>query len=212
MPIAYNGTTGSHSSMRRGFAEPVFDSQRLFRAAAMAMARPGVPQQIDDRQNHALGLPHVEGVHAASLAWLLALADIDTPVWLDERLRDGVLPQYLRFHTGAEITAVRQQASFALFGADYQGAYFEGFPIGLDAYPEQSATLIVQTSALTSGSPHVIRGPGVPTTITLRIDGIGEHFWEAWHMNHAHYPCGVDVVFTAGRAVMGLPRSAVEEG
>lgn len=206
-----NGLTAPRPVMQRGFAEPIFDSQRVFRAAAMAMAHPGRPQQMADGAGHCLELPHIAGVHDASLAWLLALADIDTPVWLDERLRQGALAPYLRFHTGAEITHERQNACFALFAEDYPGAYFERFPIGLDAYPEQSATLLIQTSTFTAGSPRVIRGPGVPSTVTLHIDGIRESFWDAWHLNHALYPCGVDVVFTAGRAVMGLPRSITEE-
>lgn len=213
MSIAYNGNglAAPHPAVQRGFAEPVCDSQRVFRAAALAMARPGQPQLIDNRLGHGLALPYMEGVHDASLAWLLALADSDTPLWLDERLREGILPRYLRFHTGAEITSARQHASFALFAENYQGAYFEGFPVGLDDYPERSATLIVQVSALTSGLPHVIRGPGVPSTATFHIDGIRASFWEDWRVNHALYPCGVDVVFTAGRAVMGLPRSTSEE-
>lgn len=36
----------AQASTQPGFTHPVFDSQRVFRAAAMAMARPTQPQSV----------------------------------------------------------------------------------------------------------------------------------------------------------------------
>ncbi len=201
----------TQASTLQGFAHPVFDSQCMFRAAAMAMAQPGQPRVIGDTAGRPLQLPHIEGVHAASLALLLALADLDTPIWLDERLLEGHLPAYLRFHTGADITPERQVASFALFAAAYEGSYTTDFAIGLEAYPERSATLLVQVADFTSGAPRRMRGPGIETTETFRIAGLGPQFWSEWQLNQALYPCGLDVMLTAGHALLGLPRSVREE-
>ncbi|MGE3541115.1 MAG: phosphonate C-P lyase system protein PhnH [Candidatus Tectimicrobiota bacterium] len=74
------------------------------------------------------------------MAWRLALADVETPVGLAERLRSPELVAYLRFHTGAEVTTSRPCASFARFAAGYDGSYCAAFPLGTDDCPELSAT------------------------------------------------------------------------
>lgn len=201
----------TQASTHLGFAHPVFDSQRVFRAAAMAMARPGQPQSVCSAAGERLDLPGIEAVHPTSLALLLALADLDTPIWLDERLRTGDLPAYLRFHTGAEITPERPAASFALFADGYDDAYMTDFAIGQEAYPELSATLLIQVTDFTSGAPHHVRGPGIQTTELLRPAGLAPRFWTEWRMNQALYPCGLDVVLIAGHELIGLPRSVREE-
>lgn len=201
----------TRASTLSGFAHPVFDSQEVFRAVAMAMARPGLPQTVCHAAGERLDLPDIENVYPASLAFLLALADLDTPVWLDERLRTGDLSDYLRFHTGAEITSERSAASFALFAKGYDGAYMTDFAIGLDAYPERSTTLLIQVPDFTSGAPHRVCGPGIQTTEILRPSGLEPKFWTEWHMNQTLYPCGLDVVLVAGHDLIGLPRSVREE-
>ena len=199
------------TSTQPGFAHPVFDSQRVFRAAAMAMARPGLPQCISQADGGRLELPRIDGAHLASLALLLALADLDTPIWLDERLRAGGLPAYLRFHTGAEITTERSAASFGLFAEGREGAYMSGFAIGQEAYPELSATVLIQVADFTSGAPRRLRGPGIAATEVICPAGLDAPFWTEWRFNQALYPCGVDVILIAGDQLAGLPRSVREE-
>lgn len=205
-------TKGTCPISFKGFSEPVFDSQKVFRAVMMALAYPGKAQWIGKSPEESMGLPTMPGLHSASLAWLLALADVDTPIWLEERLRDRELASYLRFHTGAEVTTERQHASFGLFSAGYCGEYFADFPLGTDACPELSATLLIQVHSFTSGVPRIIAGPGIATTQVLRINGLPETFWKEWHANQALYPCGIDVLLTAGDQIMGLPRSTSIEG
>jgi alpha-D-ribose 1-methylphosphonate 5-triphosphate synthase subunit PhnH len=204
-------TTLTRSVLLRGFRAPVFDSQKVFRAVMMALAYPGKPQWIGTGSAEDLGLPSINGVFPASLAWLLTLADVDTPVWLEERLYSSELVSYIRFHTGAEVTLSRQSASFALFAEGYCGSYCAEFPLGTDDYPECSATLLIQVSNFTAGAPRIIRGPGIATSQVVRIAGLPESFWKAWHANQALYPCGLDILLSAGHHIMGLPRSVTEE-
>ena len=36
-------------------------------------------------------------------------------------------------------------------------------------------------------------------------------FWTEWTANHALFPCGVDILFTSGDQLCGLPRSIAVE-
>src|SRR5215469_12549444 len=89
-----------------GFAAPGLDAQAVFRAALTALSEPGrvidLPVVLD------AGLP----AGPAALALLLALADADTPLWLDRRA--GATAGFLAFHTGAPIIAEPRAARFAL--------------------------------------------------------------------------------------------------
>src|SRR5688572_29419622 len=89
-----------------GFADPVDDSQRIFRQILQAMSRPGRAVTLDP-------LPAAPaGLHRASIALCLALLDHDTPLWLDATLREDVW-QHVTFHTGARLVEL-DGAAFAL--------------------------------------------------------------------------------------------------
>ena len=77
-----------------GFVDAVFDAQRTFRAVLTALSEPGRPIHLD------IDLPPLDLAPAAA-ASLLALADINTTVWLAPNLFN--MRAYLRFHTGAPI-------------------------------------------------------------------------------------------------------------
>ena len=66
-----------------GFHDPQLDAQRVFRQLLQAMARPGQIVPIDRLPE----APKPLSGGAAALA--LTLFDLDTPIWLDEALRDG---------------------------------------------------------------------------------------------------------------------------
>ena len=71
---------------------------------------------------------------------------------------------------------------------------------------------VVEVPALTGGPQRHLRGPGIAERATIAVAGLAESFWSEWKANHALFPCGVDVVFTAGRALLALPRSIIVEG
>ncbi len=59
-----------------------------------------------------------------------------------------------------------------------------------------------------SGAEAVsLRGPGVRDVLTLSVDGMDASFVHQHHAMQEHAPCGVDIFFCAGDALMGFPRS-----
>jgi alpha-D-ribose 1-methylphosphonate 5-triphosphate synthase subunit PhnH len=177
-----------------GFTHPVFDAQSVFRTALTALSEPG----------GVLRLPSALGIDAAP-ALLLALADHDTPIWLDETA--SKFAAYLRFHTGAEIVDDLKAARFAMIGSGAICPPLGQFEPGTSDYPDRSATLIVEVETLAEGGDWSLSGPGILGARTLSVGGLPPDFVRQWAENHASYPQGVDLFFTCGSLLAGLPRS-----
>ena len=187
-----------------GFAAPGRNAQAVFRAALTALSEPGrvidLPVELDT------GLP----VGSAALAVLLALADGDTPLWLDARASDAA--GFFGFHTGAPLVPTPQAARFALI-ADATGCPpFHRFALGEEEYPDRSATLIIEVTRLAEGGPLILSGPGIADRRQLSLGGLAPSFLVDWAANHAAFPRGVDIFFTCGTRLCGLPRSIRLEG
>ncbi|AEG93344.1 phosphonate C-P lyase system protein PhnH [Ramlibacter tataouinensis] len=181
-----------------GLADPVRDAQRAFRAALEALSRPG--------RVHAVGAPIAGLALGPALSHLLlALADEDTPVWWQQP--DAALQQWLRFHTGARVAASPREAAFAVVRDAQRLAALDGFTAGSLASPEGSCTLIVELPSLAGGPVLQAHGPGIRERQAIAPAGLPERFWAQWQANHAAFPQGVDVFFTCGDQVMGLPRT-----
>jgi alpha-D-ribose 1-methylphosphonate 5-triphosphate synthase subunit PhnH len=188
-----------------GFADPVFDAQRTFRAVLEALARPGRCQQAG------AGLVLPAGLDPATYAVALCLLDADTPAWLSPSLARAGVAESLRFHCGCPIVEAQGAAAFALVAAP-DAPPLAAFPAGDDRYPDRSATLLWQLPALDGGAPLELTGPGIDGTTTIAPAGLPADFPAQWAANHARYPRGVDVVLIAGDGLIGLPRSvAVRE-
>jgi alpha-D-ribose 1-methylphosphonate 5-triphosphate synthase subunit PhnH len=191
-------------SLGPGLADPSHDSQRLFRAVLDAFAHPG----------NIVGLPQTpeaaEPLSRAATAFLLTLVDRDTPLWLAPALDTATLRDFVRFHTGAPVV---DRPADALFAVARPGTapLLEGFAIGSDPYPDRSATVIVEVPSLGGGRVRAWRGPGIDGHSRVAIAGLPETFWDEWSANRALFPCGVDVVFTAGTDLVALPRSIAVE-
>jgi alpha-D-ribose 1-methylphosphonate 5-triphosphate synthase subunit PhnH len=50
-------------------------------------------------------------------------------------------------------------------------------------------------------------GPGINGSITANIAGLPADFWLQWADNAELYPQGIDVIFTCGERLVGLPRT-----
>jgi alpha-D-ribose 1-methylphosphonate 5-triphosphate synthase subunit PhnH len=189
-----------------GFAEPVLDAQRTFRAVLEALAHPGrvVPLEA--------ALEPPAPLAPATAALCLALVDFETPIWLDAATMAGAAARYLRFHCGAGIVAEPSDALFAVVADGTGLPPLDAFRLGSDEFPERSTTLFVQVEALTPGRGHRLSGPGIADYSRLDVAGLSERFWRDWQQNAALFPCGVDVVFTAGPRIAALPRSTRVEG
>lgn len=187
-----------------GLADPPHDSQRLFRGVLDAFSHPGRIVELRDA-------PTGPGtLSPAAVAFLLTLADRETPLWLESGLDKQEVRDFLRFHAGAPIVYAREAATFAVIiagGADP----FAGFAIGTDTYPDRAATLVIEVPSLEGGPVCTWRGPGIDGEVRVTLGGLGADFWLAWAANNALFPCGVDLVFTSGPRLLSLPRSVAVE-
>ena len=187
-----------------GLADPGHDAQRLFRAVLDAFAHPGRIVSLPDP-------PAGPGaICPATAAYLLTLVDRDTPLWLAPEFDLPAVRDFVRFHTGAPIVAEPDQAAFAVLAHD--AVSLDGFAIGTDPYPDRSATLVLEVPVLGAGPAKHWRGPGIDGRTAVAVGGLGADFWQAWGLNHALFPCGVDIVFAAGSQLLALPRSIAVEG
>jgi len=186
-----------------GFADRPVQGAVAFRAALDTLARPG-------RFGRLAGAAPPQGLSPAAGALLLTLADAETPLWLPARLRGGPVADWLRFHTNAP----EASRGAAMFGV---GRWEELVPLadwapGDPAYPDRSATLLVEVPALEGGTPLALSGPGIAHRAELALV-LPDGAVEALRRNAARFPLGLDFFFTAGDRVAGLPRSTrIEPG
>ena len=178
------------------FTDPVLDAQATFRAVLTAMSRPGTL--------HAAGasLTPPTPLDRATAAVLLTLVDAETVLFLG----DGFSPaeDWIRFHCGALITGDAAGAGFLLTDTLPDLADLNQ---GSDEGPDQSATVILQVRGFDAGQRLILAGPGLRTTEPLTVDGLPDHFVDAWTNNHAMFPRGIDLILCAGTTLTALPRS-----
>lgn len=192
---------GTNSAVTGGFDNPVHDAQSTFKAVMDAMARPGTHQKLPRQAKPDLKM----GRTIASL--ILTLCDADTPIWLDDTLRDDALQSWISFHTGAPIIERASEAQFAFCGSCDKLPPLQSFMLGTQDYPDRSTTLIVQCDQLEAGADVILSGPGIKETKTISLPISSAGFVETWKANRNLFPRGIDIVFAGPDAVMCLPRS-----
>lgn len=182
--------------LRPGFADPVHEAQQVFRRALAALAEPGLVQSV-------AGAPGMDRLSPATYALSLCLFDADTPVWLSPQLDTPALRANLAFHCGCPIAAAPQDAAFALVTAA-DASTLTAFNPGTDRDPDQSCTVLMQLDALEGGPSATWHGPGIQGGRPMRLP-LPAEFWTR-RAEHG-FPRGLDFFFTAGDALVGLPRS-----
>ena len=188
------------SAIGPGFSDPDMASQAVFRRSLEALSRPGSLIEVDS------DAAAPAGVGAAACALLLALPDQDTRLWLAPSFSEEAAA-YFRFHTGCPITSVHGEADFALAGDVTELPLLQSFRSGSDEYPDHSAALIVEVPHLAIGSGWRIAGPGIRNEARLSVPALEKHFPAQWAANHKRFPRGIDVFFTCGALLCGLPRT-----
>jgi alpha-D-ribose 1-methylphosphonate 5-triphosphate synthase subunit PhnH len=184
-----------------GFADPVMDAQRVFRAAMDALARPGNVVALRTR----ISAPAPLSSEIAAL--LLALADHETPIWLGAG--DAVSPDvghFLTFHTGARVTLDPSQATFAVATSVAAMPPLAQLRSGTPDYPDRSATLLVAVAGFSSRGLQ-LEGPGIDGRISFGFAAMPRNFADELAANRSQFPCGVDVLLAAPSALVALPRS-----
>ena len=184
-----------------GFGKPVFESQSVFRMLMDGMARPGTIRAVSPD----IGQPEPLGGAAGAIA--LTLCDHETPVWLSAGLSKSAVGEWIGFHTGAPITREKAEARFAFVEAGATLASFGLFSTGTQEYPDRSATLIIEIAALGEGQALTLSGPGIQHVTNVKVKGLPEVLPRLWADNRALFPRGVDVILTAGKSLLCLPRT-----
>lgn len=184
-----------------GFAEPVHHAQSVFRMMMDCLSRPGTVQSIVPE----IDPPRPLGVAAGAIA--LTLLDHDTPVWLTPGLAKSAVAEWIGFHTGAPLTREKSDARFAFVEAGAPLSSFGLFANGTQEYPDRSTTIVLEVASLDKGAPLSLSGPGIRESATIAPQGLPDMFLRQWADNRALFPRGVDVVLTAGRQMLGLPRT-----
>ena len=198
----------SMQSMVAGFDSEAFGSQAVFRVALQALSHPGqILTMPMDAQ-----LP--QSGHGAAALLLLGLLDADTTVWMSESLAQSDAAAWLRFHTGCLCVSDPHEAQFLWLAQGQDQGQDPNWPSlaqlrqGSDAYPDQSATCVIEVQGLQpSASGWVLQGPGIATQQTLQVQGLAADFLAQWADNHGRFPQGVDVFLTTPTQVVGLPRT-----
>ena len=182
------------ASLSGGFAEAPVDAARAFRAAMSVMARPGKIEKTGGAAGPAPLSP-------AAAALLLTIADPETPVHLAGAWDNAELHDWLTFHAGAPLTRA-EDAAFAI--GDWASLQpLSRFRIGNPEYPDRSATLIVETDALSPNGAR-LTGPGIETAASLSLPDLA-----ALQANRALFPLGLDFFFCAGDRLAALPRTTI---
>lgn len=191
-------------SVAEGFSRPPEDAQTAYRSILRGLSRPGEAVVID-------GHAGLEGLEPAAASILLTLLDFDTALFLAPEFQSGPVTNWVRFHTGCQITDDLREADFALFASAPSGDDFSKAKQGEPKYPDQSATFIVQVPSLQGGTSVSLQGPGINGSIAVGIDGLNSTFWNAWRLNTSQFPLGIDVMVCSGSQLIGLPRTSRQQ-
>ena len=185
-----------------GFTHEALGSQAVFRASLNALSYPGRPLKMPLD----CALPR-QGQGAAA-ALLLGLLDSDTSLWMSPSVFHSDASPWLRFHTGCKAVEDVRAAQFVWVALGDSLPQMSSLMLGSDAYPDQSATCIIETQGLdTNVEDLFLEGPGIEGKRALKVLGLPDAFLEQWTDNHAIFPRGVDVFFTDSTHIVGLPRS-----
>ena len=188
------------ATLHAGFDVPVLDAQMCFKAMMTALSFPGRTMTLS-------ALPETPNSWPPAMAAAaLTLMDPDTPVWLDPVADTAEARAFIRFHAGAPIVSDPARASFACLLSPAHAPY-EAFAIGVDQYPDRSASLLIGAEALDGGLKFTLSGPGIKDVAEFAPKGDFDAFWKGWSRNIALYPLGLDAFFFTGDELIGLPRS-----
>ncbi len=180
------------AALQGGFSDPAPEAARAFRALLNALARPGTVERV-------AGARPPAPLSVAAGVVLLTLVDRGTPLHLAPSHDRPELRDWIAFHTGAPL-APAEAAAFAL--GDWAALVpLDRFATGTPDYPDRSATLIVEVSALAPAT-HRLTGPGIREAAMLRLPGARPP---------ARLPLGLDLILTCGDSLAGLPRSTRAE-
>ncbi|MCF8468527.1 MAG: phosphonate C-P lyase system protein PhnH [Sneathiella sp.] len=184
-----------------GFNDKVMDATACFRAVLDAMSRPASLQALP------VSLAAPRGLQAGTVAVLLTLADMDTPVWLAPECDTPEARAHLRFHVGCPIIDGPAQAVFAVMSVDRDLSVTGELALGSAEYPDRSATVILESEGLIDGEGPIFSGPGFKEPRRFCVEEQPAALWSHIAANQALFPRGLDWIFTSPTHLAALPRT-----
>lgn len=192
-------------AIEAGFIDPVDDANAVFRQVLDALAHPGRIVEIAQPSRVPRG-----GLGRAAIGVALALADFETPVWLDDAAAPAA--SHLRFHCNCPIVSKPDQATFLFAAEPASIPDLATLPLGSDTYPDQGATLVIEVQALDPDGPLSLEGPGIDGRARLGVAGLPAGFWDARAVLAALFPRGIDLLLTRGDLLVAVPRTSTVRG
>jgi alpha-D-ribose 1-methylphosphonate 5-triphosphate synthase subunit PhnH len=189
-------------AIEAGFIDPVDDANAVFRQVLDALAHPGRIVRIVQPTRVPRG-----SLGRAAIGVALALADFETPVWLDEAAAPA--GSHLRFHCNCPIVSKPDQASFLFVAEAALVPDLEMLPLGSDAYPDQGATLVIEVAALAAEGALTLEGPGIDGGSRLGVTGLRPEFWDTRAALAPLFPRGIDLLLTRGDLLVAIPRTTL---
>ena len=184
----------------------VHDIQKAYRKLLDSMSRPGLINNINE-QAEKIDLE----VRCAKPAIIMALMLLDTEVTFK------VVGQY-ESETSGLINQLTYANSVETEKADFifimKDAYkqeirrvLESAGIGDLMNPHRSATIIIESAAVSNDYTLLLSGPGIEDGIGINVDGPVEWLAIREEKNH-EYPLGIDMIFydTSGK-ILCIPRT-----
>src|SRR5262249_27391022 len=168
--------------------DEVFDGQRHFRSLLTSMSRPGTIGVLDPVE-----VAPPPALNAATVLSSFALMNGDVSFHLVGM--DDSVAQYLAANTRATPAPI-ERADFILASGDAAPAdALEGANCGTLAYPDTSATIVIQVRAISSDPlPDAMRitieGPGIAGRSTVWVRGLDADLLLALQARNSEFPLG----------------------
>ncbi|MCV2367592.1 phosphonate C-P lyase system protein PhnH [Roseateles oligotrophus] len=215
-----NHLDGNHdlAAMKRGFTEPVFGAQQVFRQLLDAMALPGRVHELA-AVDSGVQLPTKAFGLAMTLS-LLTLLDAESPLHLAAELGSKAAAAYFRFHCGAKLAEPGLAQFTAVQAADLATPnlgtpIWQALPLGSDEQPQLGGTLLLEVSgldekqALAGAALLTLRGPGIASEQTLAVQGLPPEFWRWRQALLPAFPRGIELMLCCGSRLAAIPRSTL---
>ncbi|MCZ2259165.1 phosphonate C-P lyase system protein PhnH [Sporosarcina sp. G11-34] len=186
----------------------VHDTQEVFRTILHCMSRPGTIKNIEE-----VGKPVKPFGYCQHSTSVTAITLLDAEVSFHVIGENATaIENYLSAFTLSKVADVHiADYIFIMKDAKKQtiSDIFNKAKKGTLLNPHESATIIVETDALSNGKDLLLKGPGIQHTENVKIDGS-----EFWVMERAEvnkeYPLGVDMVLIDRESNMiCLPRTTM---
>lgn len=187
--------------------DQIHDLQQVYRKLLHSMSRPGTISSIA-QETEKVDMDF--GCAPALMLSAMVLLDAEVTFHvLSENRKDLIVK--ISEYTSARYAPL-QQADFVLvLQEDEESKVLEAMAqckIGSLIDPQQSATWIIETPALSNRGTLLLTGPGIETEAHLST-GQSFRFWQARDRRIKEYPMGIDLIFADGSSQIAcLPRTA----